>query len=213
MMKPLCGLFIFLAIGVLFTPQPVQGEEGMVFVPGGSFSAGPPESTQERTVEPFLIDKYEVTQEAYQRVMGNNPSFFKDPHRPVEKVDWFRAEAYCKKVGKRLSTEWEWERAAKAGTQTKFYWGDRSADDYGWYKGNAEKQTHPVGQKQPNALGLYDMAGNVWEWTASDHENGGKVQRGGSWRNGSGSMASALRILSLPHYQYHYVGFRCVRSP
>lgn len=212
MMKALGGLVVCFVIGVLCFAKPLLAAEEMILVPGGIVIAGPSDSTHKLTLESYYIDKYEVTQEAYERVMGRNPSFFKGPLRPVEKVDWFEAVAYCKKVGKRLPTEWEWERAARAGTHSKFYWGEASPDDFGWHKGIAEKKTHPVGQKKPNALGLFDMMGNVWEWTVSDHEKGGKVQRGGSWRNGSDSMASTLRILSLPHYQYHYVGFRCARS-
>ncbi len=186
--------------------------EDMILVPEGSFFSGPPEAHAEKTLPSFYIDRFEVTQQAYQSVMGNNPSFFNGPQRPVEKINWFEARSYCEKIGKRLPTEWEWEKAAKAGTVTEFYWGSGSADHFGWHKGNADKQTHPVGKRIPNAYGLYDMAGNVWEWTSSDYENGGKVQRGGSWRNGVGSMKSDYRINSLPHYKYHYVGFRCARS-
>lgn len=130
----------------------------------------------------------------------------------MEKVNWHEADAYCRKIGKRLPTEWEWEYAARAGTSTVYYWGDAMDEAYAWHKGNADKQTHPVGEKQPNAWGLYDMAGNVWEWTASDHENGGKVLRGGSWRNSTISLRAGHRILSHPIYRYHYVGFRCARS-
>ena len=80
---------------------PVRGDDDMVRVPGGPFFAGPPDSGHEQSLEPFYIDPFEVTQEAYQRVMGNNPSYFKDPRRPVEKIDWFQAQAFCEKVGKR----------------------------------------------------------------------------------------------------------------
>ncbi|NIY14966.1 MAG: SUMF1/EgtB/PvdO family nonheme iron enzyme [Nitrospinaceae bacterium] len=164
-------------------------------------------------VDAFHMDKTEVTQEQYLKVMGENPSYFKGKNLPVEKVNWHEADAYCRKLGKRLPTEWEWELAARAGSDTTFYWGDslQEADAHGWHKKNASKKTHPVGEKQPNAFGLHDMAGNVWEWTASDHENGGKVQRGGSWRNSAFSMRSSHRILSNPIYRYHYVGFRCAR--
>ncbi|CAI2717388.1 FGE-sulfatase domain-containing protein [Nitrospina watsonii] len=186
--------------------------EGMTLIPAGPFTAGPPDAPRTMHLDAFYIDTHEVTQREYETVTGRNPSFFKDPDRPVEKVDWFEARDYCKQIGRRLPTDWEWEKAAKAGTKTSYYWGDAPAADHAWYKDNANKQTHPVGQKTPNAFGLYDMAGNVWEWTASDHENGGKVQRGGSWRNGEETLQSAYRILSLPHYQYHYVGFRCADS-
>ncbi|MCH8158017.1 MAG: formylglycine-generating enzyme family protein, partial [Nitrospinae bacterium] len=110
--------------------------------------------------------------------------------------------------GKRLPTEWEWEWAARGERKPDF----PKAEHYGWFKDNSQKQTHPVGQKIPNAHGLYDMAGKVWEWTSSDHESGGKVLRGGSWRNSADSMRSSKRIMSLPIYRFHYVGFRCAAS-
>ncbi|MFQ5716851.1 MAG: formylglycine-generating enzyme family protein, partial [Nitrospinales bacterium] len=104
------------------------------------------------------------------------------------------------------------EPAAKAGTVTQYYWGDQMADLFAWHKGNSGQETHPVGKKKPNAHGLYDMSGNVWEWTSSDHEVGGKVLRGGSWRNSEASLGSGRRIASLTIFRYHYVGFRCAVS-
>ena len=193
-------------------PTPAWSEplSNMSAIPSGmlesSFSKKP------ITIAAFWIDRYEVTQKQYKQIMGENPSFFKGKNRPVEKVTWDQANAYCFKVDKRLPTEWEWEYAARAGTSSAYYWGNAMDDAYVWNKGNSNKQTHPVGKKKPNAFGLYDMSGNVWEWTASDHEKGGKVQRGGSWRNNAISHRSGHRILSNPIYRYHYVGFRCARS-
>ena len=126
-------------------------------------------------------------------------------------MNWYEASQYCQKLGNRLPTEWEWEWAARAGTDFEFYWAGSSPDEFAWHKGNSQKQSHPVGQKKPNGFGLFDMAGNVWEWTASDHENGGNVLRGGAWRNSENSLASSKRILGLPIYRFHYVGFRCAR--
>jgi formylglycine-generating enzyme required for sulfatase activity len=180
----------------------------MVQIPAGTLVF----AEEANQFDSFFMDRYEVTQKRYQQVIGENPSFFKGGNRPVEKVTWEQANAYCRKVSKRLPTEWEWEQAARAGSASVYYWGDTMNDDYAWHKGNSNKQTHPVGEKKPNAYGLYDMSGNVWEWTASDHENGGKVQRGGSWRNLAISQRSGHRILSNPIYRYHYVGFRCARS-
>lgn len=160
----------------------------------------------------FYIDQYEVTQGDYSKVMRSNPAFFKGKNRPVEKVTWNQAFAFCEKVGKRLPTEKEWEIAVRAGTTSDYFWGTNSPEQYAWFKGNADKQTHAVGKKEPNSWGLYDMAGNVWEWTQSDHEQGGKVVRGGSWRNGMGSLKSSHRIPSLPIHKFHYVGFRCALS-
>jgi len=193
-------------------PPPAEGsppaEGGMAPIPAGILER----DKEKIPVDAFFIDRYEVTQEQYAKVIGENPSFFQGSNRPVENVNWHEANAYCHKVGKRLPTEWEWEHAARAGSTTRFYWGDAMDDAYAWYKGNSNKQTHPVGAKKPNAFGLYDMSGNVWEWMASDHEHGGKVQRGGSWRNNAISQRSGHRILSNPIYRYHYVGFRCASS-
>ena len=204
-------LFTSLLVSVAWAGE-VSPPTGMVRVPAGEFPAGPPGRESPRSLPAFYIDVHEVTQADYERVTGHNPSFFKGPERPVEKVTWFEARDYCKRIGKRLPTEWEWEKAAKAGTTSLYYWGDAPDPDFAWFKDNAGKQTHPVGQKTPNALGLFDMAGNVWEWTASDHPAGGKIQRGGSWRNTGRSLASSRRITSLPHFRYHYVGFRCAAS-
>ena len=157
----------------------------------------------------FWIDRFEVTQKEYSAVMGINPSYFKGEDLPVEKVAWYDAKMYCEKSGKRLPEEWEWEKAVRADSSSAFYWRDGSPDLYAWHKGNANKKTHPVGLKKPNAFDIFDMAGNVWEWTLSDHESGGKVLRGGSWRNGVSSLKSSHRINSLPIHKFHYVGFRC----
>jgi sulfatase modifying factor 1 len=201
-------LFLYLSIGIAIS-APQQISE-MVRIPARILTLE--KDKKKIMIDDFFIDRYEVTQKQYTQVIGENPSFFKGGNRPVEKVNWEQSNAYCRKVGKRLPTEWEWERAARAGSTSTYYWGDVMKDAYAWHKGNSNKQTHPVGKKNPNAFGLYDMSGNVWEWTASDHEHGGKVQRGGSWRNNAFSQRSGHRILSNPIYRYHYVGFRCARS-
>jgi serine/threonine-protein kinase len=128
----------------------------------------------------FWMGQTEVTQEAYRRVTGQDPSRFKGDRLPVEQVNWQEAQAYCEAVGMRLPTEQEWEYAARAGDASPRY---GSLEAVAWYNGNSHMQTHEVGQKQPNAWGLYDMLGNVWEWTASGDGislNLKKV-RGGSW--------------------------------
>ena len=132
-----------------------------------------PDESRAVGTDGFYIDRYEVTQAEYFKVMHANPSFFRGQDRPVEKVTWNLAVAFCDKVGKRLPTEQEWERAIRAGTESSYYWGENHPDRYAWHKGNADKQTHVVGKKEPNSWGLYDMAGNVWEWTQSDHEQSG----------------------------------------
>jgi len=204
-------LHIFL---LLATVQGSDSSGSMILIPAGDFVAGLSASESSLPLPAFFIDPTEVTQKEYSKVTGKNPSFFMGDGRPVEKVNWFDAAAYCEKLGKRLPTEWEWEKAARAGTRTKYYWGNAAEDAYAWFKDNADQQTHPVGLKKPNPFGLYDMAGNVWEWTASDFGGAipGKVLRGGSWRNGSSSLRSSSRITSLPHFQYHYAGFRCARD-
>src|SRR3989338_1571024 len=148
--------------------------------------------------------------------MGNNPSRFTGcDNCPVEKVTWNEAKEYCGKVGKRLPTEWEWEKAAKAGTTTTYYWGESEgmANDYAWYHKNSGDKTHPIGQKKPNVYGLYDMAGNVWEWTSTDYDDSGKYKtfRGGSWRDAAGGVRPSDRGGGRPDARHFHLGFRCVQ--
>ncbi len=120
------------------------------------------------------MGKYEVTQEQWEAVMGSNPSRFKANRNPVEQVSWNACQEFVKKltaVSKekepfRLPTEAEWEYACRAGSAGKYCFGDAEnlMTDYAWHVGNAANTVHPVGEKKPNAWGLYDMHGNVWEW-------------------------------------------------
>lgn len=116
----------------------------------------------------FYIDKYEVTQKEFARVMGSNPSYYKGAKCgddcPVESVTWDEAASYCNAVGKRLPTAAEWEYAARGGTTTMHYWGNEVDPRYLWYKYNSGKRPKPVGGKLPNNYGLYDMEGNVFEY-------------------------------------------------
>ncbi len=203
---------IVFLISLLFPSLTLSKNTDEVLIPSGEFFAGPPGKEEKKFLPSFYLDRTEVTQSDYEKRVGTNPSFFKGENLPVEKVTWFEARDYCLAVGKRLPTEWEWEKAAKAGSRTQFFWGDVVNHDFAWYKNNADKQTHPVRSKKANAFGLFDMAGNVWEWTSSNSEGLGKIKRGGSWRNTARSMRSHHRITSLPHFRYHYVGFRCARD-
>jgi len=189
----------------------------MVAIPDGSFVMGSPTSEAERrdnegpqrtvNISPFFIGKYPVTQEQYQAVMGNNPSlfkgFFKSKQLPVDNVTWDGVVAFChklsQKTGKtyRLPSEAEWEYACRAGTTTPFYFGETITPDLVNYDGNYpygaapkglyRKETTDVGSFPPNAFGLYDMHGNVWEWCSDKwHDNyNGAPTDGSSWETGT----------------------------
>jgi formylglycine-generating enzyme required for sulfatase activity len=186
----------------------------MSFIPGGDLLAGKVSPFKEMNIKAICMDKYEVTQAEYERVIGTNPSEFKggffdsgDDH-PVEGVTWHEAKEFCQKMNKRLPTEREWEKAAKAGTTTKYYWGNEHDGAYTWTARSGESGTHTVGQKKPNNYGLYDIYGNVWEWTDSNYDSSKKVLRGGSWDDDPGGVRSD-RIGSGPTVRNNDVGFRC----
>jgi formylglycine-generating enzyme required for sulfatase activity len=212
-----------------------------VLIPAGSFKMGSTNGlSNEKPVhevtisQPFYMGKYEVTQAQWQSVMGNNPSMFKDcgGNCPVEQVSWDDAQNFVNRLNEsndgfryRLPTETEWEYASRAGT-TGDYAGNLS--EMAWYSENSGSKTHAVGGKQPNAWGLADMHGNVWEWCQDwYHEtyygaptdggawlSGGeqkyRVLRGGSWYNLATNLRSALRGRNTPDYRGAYGGFRVV---
>lgn len=177
--------------------------------------------------KPYAFGKYEVTQRQYKSVMRENPSRFKGGVLPVEQVSWNEAVEFCKKLTARerayerisanqeyrLPTEDEWEHACRAGTTTRFYTGDSEEDlaRAGWYGGNSGGKTHPVGQKEPNAFGLYDMHGNVWEWTSAPYGSR-RVIRGGSRGSGARNCESSRRYNSSPVNRCDDRGFRVVLS-
>ncbi len=188
-----------------------------------------------KITRPFYIGVYEVTQAQYEKIMGNNPSEFKGPNRPVDTVTWNDAVLFCEKLSEkegveyRLPTEAEWEYACRAGTRTKYYWGNKMDGKYAWYKTNSEKRTHDVGQKKPNTWGLYDMIGNVGEWCSDWYDGdyyssspssnprgpaGGKyrVCRGGSWGISARYCRLAIRHLSAPALASYVDGFRIARD-
>lgn len=170
----------------------------------------------------FWLGQTEVTQAAYEKIMDDNPSVFEGENLPVEMVTWLDAAEYCREIGGRLPTEAEWEYAARAGTTTARY---GKLDDIAWYWQNSNFSTHPVGTKKPNAFGLYDMLGNVVEWTYSwytvEHaqENinpkGGnslseyKSLRGGGWWDDPDLVRSSYRARIEPDSTDYNIGFRC----
>lgn len=179
---------------------------------------------------PFYMAVTEVTQAQWENVMGNNPSRFKGPNLPVECVSWEDAQEFCRRLSERegaqyrLPREAEWEYACRAGAETEYYWGAKMDDDFCWHNGNSGKTTHEAGAKRPNAWGLHDMAGNVWEWCEDVYcpgygaaaepspEEARRVLRGGSWDSNAGSCRCAARNCDSPQYRAGYVGFRVVRE-
>ena len=193
----------------------------------------------------FYLGKTEVTQQQWVAVMGTNPSGFNSKkvggdsrNHPVENVSWGDVQAFIQKLNKkegkavyRLPTEAEWEYACRAGSRGKYSFGDDDSElgRYAWIEGNSGEKTHPVGQLRPNAWGLYDMHGNVWEWVqdwygeeyygsspstdpSGPSEGSGRVYRGGSWFFGAVLARAAFRSPALPVQHYDSLGFRLART-
>lgn len=188
-----------------------------------------------RISQPFYLGTYEVTQAQWQAVMGSNPSASKGDTLPVEQVSWDDAQEFLRRLNARergvtyrLPTEAEWEYAARAESTGRWSFGDDASrlGQYAWYGDNAGGRTHPVGQKQPNAWGLYDMHGNVWEWVQDwygDYTSGTavdptgptsgayRVYRGGGWLFGARDCRSAHRLIGAPGDRYVSLGLRLLR--
>jgi len=217
-------------------------------IPAGEFSMGSQADEKERfdwegpvhnvkIPKPFYLAIYPVTQQQWKMLMGENPSYFKGDNLPVEQVSWEDVQRFIRKLNEkegsdkyRLPSETEWEYAARAGTTTRYYFGDGVSElpDYAWYSDNSEGRTHPIGQKKPNHWGLYDMHGNIWEWVQDmwhnnydgaptdgssweGGDNSNRVLRGGSWRSIAGSCRSAFRRTRGAVDRRHRFGFRLVR--
>lgn len=225
-------------------PVPIQQLlADMVHVEGGTFIMGctaeqgsvwcdQEKPTSSVTISSFEMGKYEVTQAQWEAVMGNNPSNFKGcPTCPVEQVSWNDTQEFIKKLNQltgkrfRLPTEAEWEYAARGGRKSKGYKyaGSNKLDSVAWFSENSDNKTHPVGQKKPNELGLYDMVGNVSEWCGDwfgQYSSIAKINPTGPSsglyrvRRGSNGDVTGCRVLNRlkasPDWRDFYIGFRLV---
>jgi formylglycine-generating enzyme required for sulfatase activity len=231
-----------------------------VLIPAGEFDMGsPPDenmmysggermySGEERPVhhvnieKAFYMGRYEVTQQQWRAIMGDNPSHFTGDDNLPEMVSWDEVQDFIAKLNDkegttkyRLPSEAEWEYACRAGTSTRYSFGDDESElgDYAWYDDNSGSKTHPVGQKKPNPWGLYDMHGNVWEWVQdcwhSDYNGaptdgsawvvacryGGafRVIRGGCWNYSARRCRSADRGRDDPRNRVNDLGFRILKE-
>jgi len=237
--------------------DPLTGME-FALIPAGEFIMGNNDGNYDEKPEhkvliskSFHIGKFPVVQSQWERIMGHNPSKFKGKNNPVENVSWYDCIKYITKLNEiasrryRLPTEAEWEYACRAGSTTKFFFGNDQnvLEKYAWFfdknKLEDSQKTHPVGLKQPNAWGLYDMIGNVneWCWDEFTHEaysnhqfenplnfNDGLISildddglpcralRGGCFNNPSQFLGSYKRKYSGPNTRYYNIGFRLVRT-
>ena len=212
----------------------------MVYVSGGTFIMGGDESSDQTpthsvTLSSYYICKYEVTQALWRAVMGSNPSKFKGNNLPVEQVSWNDCQTFINRLNSytgrnfRLPTEAEWEFAARGGNYSRHYKysGSNYIGDVAWYTDNSGNRTHPVGTKQANELGLYDMSGNVWEWCSDwygsyssysqSNPTGatsgfGRVERGGNWCGLARYCCSSHRSYYAPGNSFDDLGLRLVLS-
>ena len=221
-----------------------------VLIPAGEFMMGSPEHEEGRfddegpvhkvrVAKPFFLGATSVTQGAYEQVVGRNPSEFRGPKGPVEQVSWYDAQEFIKLLcgmeglsarAYRLPTEAEWEYACRAGSRTRFYSGDADTALWriGWCDDNSVGGTHEVARKPPNAFGLYDMSGNVFDWcqsVARDYPysgsdgrddlscSGPRIMRGGAWDYIDRACRSAHRCRRDPTEPFSsYGGFRVAMS-
>jgi len=190
-----------------------------ILIRAGEFEMGSPSREKRRKLwegpvhkvsieKSFFLSKYPITQEQWQKVMGDNPSYFEGKEHPVENVSWIEVQAFFKKLnspGKannscvyRLPTEAEWEYAARAGTATSYFFGDDESKltEYAWFLENSGLETHSVGLKKPNPWGLYDMYGNVAEWVQDEYHISykGAPTDERAWESSFPSVSTPVRI-------------------
>jgi formylglycine-generating enzyme required for sulfatase activity len=238
------------ASGLAWRVRDTATQMEMLLVPGGTFVMGCTASNQYACssvenpthsvtlTQAFYLGRYEVTQGQWVARMGSNPSSFQGAsypdaaNRPVERVSWNTIQGYLSATGMRLPSEAEWEYACRAGTTTAFNNGssdDATVGTIAWYSSNSGNQTHAVGGKAANALGLYDMSGNVWEWVNDWYEGYSsgaqtnplgpvsgsiRVLRGGSWDRGTNDVRSSYRSYGgSPDSSNYDIGFRVARAP
>ena len=222
----------------------------MVLIPAGEFMMGSPNSDRNaaadekpqhrvRITKPFYLGKYPVTQEQWTAVMGVNPSFFKGAKNPVEEVSWDDCLQFLRRLNEKVGggkyqfpTEAQWEYACRAGTTTRYCFGDDETGlaDYGWYDKNSGGKSHPVGEKKPNAWGLYDMHGDIWQWCLDWYDPGyyavsttddptgpatgtARVSHGGCWFSPASSARSANHGRIEPEHRGSHLGFRVCMVP
>jgi len=191
-------------------------------------SAKDKDKPRELRVDDFLMSKYETPQGVWINFMADNPSFFKKgKDYPVEQVTWDNCQSFCKNTDLRLPSWVEWEYSCRANSATAYFWGKEINDEFLWYNTNSVASTHPITTRKGNGFGLYNMLGNVMEWSndlfkdkdmgkADDTEPGNKEKygmlRGGAWDQPAELCQSASYIQVLPSVKNKNAGFRCAKD-
>jgi len=235
--------FTFLSTSKHKTVKSIGGIQ-FIYIQAGEFFMGSKEDNgyfSERPqhkvkVNSFWIGKFEITQKQYMDITGKNPSFFKGANNPVEQVSYSDAMEFCRKFSQkygleiRLPTEAEWEYACRSGSTTEYYWGNAFNEKFCWFNTNSGDTTWPVGKKKPNAWGIFDMIGNVYEWCIDTYTDDfykycseqsinnpinvtkgeSRVIRGGAWCTNDYDLRSAFRAPFNQSKNNFYTGFRVI---